>query len=276
MIGLLQFFLLKQMDLETIPGYFWVLSISTILVALGGYVINDFFDREIDKINRPGKNLFELHFMKSKGLILYILVVLASLALPWFWGEQSLLMVVLFVNATMLFYAYLAKKWILVGNFIVAASMAAVPLVFFVIDSPSVSWEKALSDNSALILLYTLFVFLFSMPREMVKDMEDIEGDKASGLKTAAIILPGTFNRYLISMFLVLAVSLIVSTIWFIWAEELLFSSVSIYYFIFLLLPISVKSVYMAVTAKEKEDWTKLSQWLKMIMLAGIISIAIV
>lgn len=276
MIGLFQFFILKQMELETIPSYFWILSLSTILVAFGGYIINDFFDKEIDKINRPGKNLFEVNFIKKAGIGLYLGIFLISLLLPFAVGEESLALTMLLFNAVMFLYAYWAKKQPIIGNVLVAASMAAVPFVFFLVDKGNVVWNSSLANNGMLIVIYGSFAFLLAFAREIVKDLEDVEGDKSLGLKTAAITFSMAFNKAMIGTFLVLNIALLGTTIWAILTEKLVFSSVSAYYFIFLLIPISIKALNMLARAKEKEDWTKLSQWLKMIMLAGIISIAIV
>lgn len=276
MIGLFQFFVLRQMELEAIPNFFWILTISTILVALGGYIINDYFDQEIDKVNRPGKNLFEISLVKKLGVWSYVVIATVAVLLPFVVGEESLVLIMLLFNALMFLYAYWAKKRPLVGNILVAGSMAAVPFVLLAVDNPQIEWTKALADNATLIVIYGSFTFLLSMAREMVKDVEDIEGDKASGLKTAAIAFSISFNKGLIGIFLVLNIALLGITIGAMLTDELSFSSVSVYYFIFLLLPISIKAINMLTRAKKKEDWTKLSQWLKMIMLAGIISIAIV
>ena len=241
-----------------------IYTLGVVLITFGAYIINDFFDQKIDEENRPGKNLFNLEFFKKKGVFTYFFISVLGVAInyqrPWLTIFMGAVVVLLLI------YARWAKGWPLIGNLIAATCTAATiyPLA-------------TIFGSKLLITAYMGFAFLMSMAREMSKDVEDIEGDKKFGLKTAAILLPRNVVKANILTFLfitLIGLGYLVYHLAFI--GDLGLSDTAIYYVLFLMIPIVIRSMNMAVRSVEQEDWHKLSNWLKMIMLAGVISLAII
>ncbi|MCB0737137.1 MAG: UbiA family prenyltransferase [Bacteroidetes bacterium] len=239
-------------------------GLGVVLIMFGGYIINDYYDQKIDEENRPGNNLFTIPFFKKWGIVSY--VVISALGIGINFQRPFLTVFMAIVASSLFFYAKWAKGWPFIGNFIVALCTAA---TIYPLATIIGSWS--------IISVYMAFAFLMSMAREMSKDVEDIDGDKKYGLKTAAILLPRNVVKANILTFLfitLLGLSYLAYHIAFL--DDLNLSSTTIYYLLFLMIPIVIRSMNMVIRANEKEEWHKLSNWLKMIMLAGVISLAII
>lgn len=280
-IGILQY-LGSQLFWDA-PGkdIVWVI-VATVAIAYAGYIINDFYDQEIDKKNRPGKNLFEKSFYKKHGLKVYVLLNIVGIGIATIFSIRMLILHILCV-ALLYVYAAFFKGKPFIGNLLVAGMQAAVLLsLWFAVDSRGQSAERLLSNagSEATHFFFSLmmgFSFLTGWIREWIKDMEDREGDGDAQLRTAALILSEKTNRYLIA-FLCLALSIGIGAFTLslhlnVWTG---FRDVLNYYYLFLMFPICVRAFLMVLRAKERADWSKLSQWLKIIMLAGVLSLGIV
>jgi 4-hydroxybenzoate polyprenyltransferase len=138
----------------------------------GGYVINDIFDLETDKINKPGKNVIGIHLTMRQAKGLYLALCIDTSV--FFFACMMLIQLSLFL------YAKYLKKSLLIGNMLVALLTASPYLVFaemFQLDG--------VFKHFALYL--ALFAFLLNLLREITKDWEDIPGDEAIGANTFPI-----------------------------------------------------------------------------------------
>ena len=166
----------KSSDFFYYPVFFAVLS--AFLIAAGGYVINDFFDYKIDIINKP-KRILPSGRMKPRTALTFAILLLATGIFSSFFTTNYFCILIVVVNSLVLFfYAKIFKKKFLVGNFIV--SWAAASTFLF----------GGLSNNNLQnSLIITIFAFLYTFARELIKDAEDIEGDSRLGATTMAVKL---------------------------------------------------------------------------------------
>lgn len=189
---------------------FGLLVLSTVLIAAGGYVINDLHDQAIDEINRPGTNPVGKHIDPGMARKLFIGLLSAG-CLAGLWvairiGKPGLVLIQCFCAYSLYMYATQYKRSFLIGNLLIAILSGLVPLTvaFF---------EPEFYRNIIYVLVYGLFAFLISLVREILKDAEDVEGDRAGscnsipvryGLKTARIIssLLIVFSASMIGFFL--------------------------------------------------------------------------
>lgn len=262
----------------------WEVILGTCLIAFGGYVINDFYDQKIDEINRPGKNLFTRSFFKKHWILFYSL----SSLLGFFAGALVgwPMFVLNFACAlSLFFYASVLKKKLIIGNLLVALlqGMVFVPVVFTGVQGLESSigavsnWQSLTwSFGHVFCMGIIAFAFLTGWIREWVKDMEDVDGDRDFGARTAAVIWSyGANKKSIAALCALLTLGVAGFTLFIYTGDGYQATGVLGYYFLFLLLPISIRSFIMTIKAKEQEDWTKLSQWMKMIMLAGILSMGV-
>lgn len=184
---------------------FFLFTFSMALITAGGYIINDYYDVECDKINKPRTVVVERHISRKTALNLYRIVTGLGIGLILFVGIQTgfWLFILVYITAAFLLwlYSYKLKKMSLVGNFVVAALTAWVPLVvgyFFLLQwivQDGMAGEGVYPLNIVnhslyprdVAALFALFAFMLNFIREIVKDMEDVDGDLFVGARTFAI-----------------------------------------------------------------------------------------
>ena len=241
------------------PG-FAALTLSTVLIAAAGYIINDYYDVKIDAINKPERMLVGKAVRRRRAmfahLVLSFIGVVIGLALAIPVGLINL-------GAVLLLWGYSArlKKMLLVGNVVIALLAASMLLVVAV-------YNDALNK---ITLGYALFAFLISLIREIIKDMEDMKGDASFDCRTLPIVA-GIRNTKLVLYPLVALFLLFLLVVVFHRRTALLFDS---YMLLLVLLP-SVWLVIKLARSDRRRDFAYLSSLNKFIMLTGILSMLLV
>ncbi len=170
----------------TLPLFF-ELSLITIILAAGGYVINDYYDWDIDRINKPLKLVVGEHLSPGKVKKLYVILVILGQILSIHLAGKLGLMRYLFIYPIaaggLLYYSYALKCTPVIGNlwvsFFCAGAVIAVAL-------PDIFLQRSQLINHEL-WYYVAFAFLTTWYREVVKDIEDKEGDEKSHCMTAVV-----------------------------------------------------------------------------------------
>jgi 4-hydroxybenzoate polyprenyltransferase len=278
---------------------FFLLVCSTVLIAAGGYVVNDIEDVEIDRLNKPeNKRIVERIYPLSICWKIYwsitILGFIISLYLAIF--IHDFLQLAIYPAAVALLWAY--SKWFkrqfLIGNLVVAIFCAFVAWVvlyaqslYVMLDSekgydPSswtyqipllgdVSFANSYERNVSIVFIgYAIFAFISTLFREIIKDMEDMTGDKAQGCQTLPIVLG------------IKTTKIVVLSVGCVFVLAVLFFSFLIkdnYVKLFFLnititLPVCY-ALFLLIKANEKTDYSRLSKLAKLIMLSGLIFILI-
>jgi 4-hydroxybenzoate polyprenyltransferase len=174
------------------------LCLITLLIAIGGYLINDILDTRTDSINKPGKQVVGKHLSVKWAKYLYIAVLLLgfgmSIGYAMDHGLVHLLFIYPLVVGLLAFYSSSLKRTPILGNALVSAFAAFVVGILILANQQALTDLKEsspLSHTTLTLLLnaFIFFAFVSSLFREIVKDLEDIEGDAQSGLKTTAVTL---------------------------------------------------------------------------------------
>lgn len=143
-------------------------------VCSAGNIINDIYDFEIDKINKPKRILPQKLLSITFAKILYIFLQIFGLFFAGLNGIESFIFV-LIVSVIVFVYSHSLKKIILVSNITVALLTAS-----------ALIYGAMVENNIAAGIIPALFAFFTNLIRELTKDIEDIEGDSAYGIKTVA------------------------------------------------------------------------------------------
>ena len=235
------------------PNLF-LLSASTVMIAAGGYIINDYYDIKIDYINRPQKvvvgKLIKRRIALTTHLTFSFFGVLIGFFINLFIGGINL-----FAAFLLWFYSNHLKRLPFVGN-VAIAFLTALGLLVVVILYPS---------NQKMVFIYAMFAFFINLIREIIKDIEDWKGDKAFGCKTLPVVL-GIRKTKRIVLFILLV--FIASIIWLTIKQDNYFLKI---YFVILAIPAMV-FIQRLIRADSKRDFYLLSGFTKLIMLSGIIS----
>lgn len=259
---------------------FSLIAAATVLTSLAGYVINDYFDREIDTINRPDSVVVGKHIPSGIVLLLYagltILVHLLALriylVLP---GPKSLWPLLVFpvVSFFLFLYAWQLKCSPIMGNVLVSLMCGAVPVIPLLVEDRAI-WlasfraPESMHQAVGLVWLYALFAFLTNLLREQVKDLEDFQGDAACGCNTLAVMKGPRFAKKPAG-FTGLTVAILIGFLLYFWRETdapdwQIGAGAAL-----LLLPALVATTFI-YAARGKKHYTWASRFIKLIMLAGL------
>ena len=262
------------------PQTLWLLIAASLLIAAAGYIINDYFDINIDQVNKPDKMVLEKHISRRTAILLHLFITLAGLAFSA-WAAMRTNWLVLTGNAgcagLLWLYSTTFKRKLLSGNVIISLLTAWVVLVLYAAVNDDHIRLKASSDASAAAVkgifkyavLYAGFAFIISLIREVVKDIEDIRGDERYNCRTmpivwgipAAKVFAGVWMVVLTGAVLVLFGYMLLSGWWL----------AAIYALFLLILPL-VHTQQLFYQAQDSRQYHRVSSWVKGIMLLGILS----
>lgn len=256
---------------------FSLLVLSTMLIAAAGYIINDYFDVKTDKINKP-ERLYIDHGVKRRVAMLahmqFNLVGVMLGAYVAYKAGNIFLSLIPFTSSSLLwFYSTHFKRQLIIGNMVVSALSAMVPLQVLLFEKPLIENISNLTFLYVAIICFSVFAFLLSMTREIIKDMEDIEGDKETGCQTMPVVW-GIKASKAIAVVFISNTLLLLSFIFFkLYQKEFLL--LGIYLFTFVFAP-TVFLIYKLYRSKEKRDFYKLSKFVKFIMVTGVLSTPVI
>lgn len=260
---------------------FLILMLASVFIAAGGYVINDYFDLNIDRVNKPEKLIIEKYIRRRWAIFWHLFLSLLGIGLteyvgiqlgePYFLGLLNTICVIL-----LWVYSTTFKKKLLTGNLIISLLTAWVVLILFWIELEH-TWEgaattaylTAVSRIFKFSVLYGGYAFILSLIREIVKDIEDRVGDMKYGCRTMPIVwgLPTT-KIFMLTLLALLILSLLILQFYVVvyeWWWSIGYSIICI------IIPLAILFKKIQV-AQEKEDFSRVSQYIKWIMLSGILS----
>ena len=262
-----------------VPVNFLLITFSTLLIAAAGYIINDYFDIKIDAINNPGKVILEKIIPRKQAIISHTILNLIALFLAAFVALRAhhLEWLLLQVCCTLLlwFYSTNFKRQYISGNLVIAL-LTALTIIVLILYEPNMHTSlQSLTDIPApqwILYVFAYFAFMLTWMREIVKDMEDHIGDRASGCDTMPIKqgLAYATNFTMVLTLLVIAPLCFVSVLLF--RHHYLLSP--LYITCALILPLIIWSALLG-TKFTVQHYHNSSKGLKIIMVIGICSLLI-
>jgi 4-hydroxybenzoate polyprenyltransferase len=235
-----------------------VLAFSTAIIAGAGYIINDYYDIKIDLINKPSRVVIGKDITRRYALLFHSMLSFSGIILGFLLGWRIGIIHIL-SSFILWWYSNSLKRQPFLGNFMVA-----------LLTGISILIVNVLYDHdNPLVIIYSLFAFFMTLVREIIKDMEDLKGDNTFGCKTLPIIWGIRKTKVLVYFLLALFSGVVVSI-------NAIYTQLPFYYFLsFLFVPLSVFLIVL-IRADTKRDFYTLSQWCKVIMVLGVISMAFV
>ncbi|MCE2848857.1 MAG: geranylgeranylglycerol-phosphate geranylgeranyltransferase [bacterium] len=260
---------------------FFLLLIASVLISAAGYIINDYFDIQIDNVNKPERLILGKLIKRRWAMLLHLVLSLAGLFLTAIVAmhlDNLLLLGLNFLSVLMLLlYSSTFKKKLLIGNIIISVLTAWVVGVLFITEirlNDTVYMQlnqAALGSLYKVTLFYAGFAFIVSLIREVVKDMEDMEGDRRFGCETMPIKWGIPSTKVFVAVWIFVLIGLLAAIAFYAMLNSwswpfyaLSFAMIIQFYFL-------LKKLYYAqLTA----DFANISKVLKLIMLAGILSMS--
>ena len=258
---------------------FFLLVFSSVLIAAAGYIINDYFDLNIDRINKPDKLVVEKVIRRRWAIIWHWILSLAGLAIGIYLSFSTGIFWIAIAHfcciVALWFYSTTFKKKLLTGNILISLLTAWVVLVIGFADHYRIMAELQQYggvDRSKLLrftFLYAGFAFIISIVREVVKDIEDMEGDARFGCKTMPISWGIMVSKVFAGTWLVVLLATII--IVFVYMLQLQWWIASLYCLLLIAIPV-VLILRRLSRATLPADYHRISNMLKFVMFTGILS----
>ncbi|HEY4800054.1 MAG TPA: geranylgeranylglycerol-phosphate geranylgeranyltransferase [Bacteroidia bacterium] len=278
---------LSGFQLQMSEWEFALLALATLLISAAGYIINDYFDVRIDNINKPGQLVIDKGVKRRVAMAAHAVMSILGVAIGVFISWKSHILLsgsTLFVLSVigLWYYSTSFKYQFLSGNILVSLLTAMAPFMVALFEVPRMITtynEQLVAQNSKFgftsattILLWTgaygLFALLLSLIREIIKDMEDAEGDSEYGCRTIPIVL-GTKKAKWVAAFLILAAIPGCAFAQYFLHEQLQEKYSTLYFSLLIQLPL-IYILYRTLRARQKKDFHFASIMVKMVMLSGI------
>lgn len=255
---------------------FYLLVTASVLIAAAGYIINDYFDLNIDLVNKPSRIIIDRFIKRRFAILLHSLLSLSGFIISLYIGYRlGNIYIPLFnlISIILLWlYSTTFKKELLIGNVIISLLTAWVVLVLMVAQFPWKTTDLSVSFVPRLLrvsFLYAGFAFIISLVREVIKDMEDIQGDMKYGCRTMPIKWGIPVSKVFSAVWLSVLSGALVIVLFYIWSIGWKISAMYNLALIIFPLILILRSLYRAQTA---EDYHKLSTMIKFVMFSGIVS----
>ena len=254
------------------------LVLATILIAAAGYVINDILDQETDYDNDKRNVIVGKLISEKAAYNLYFALNITGVGIGYYLAnviqKPSFAGAFIIVSATLYMYATNLKQMLLIGNIVVALLLSFSVIIIGLFDLLPATYEANQTEMGvifSILIDYAIFAFIINLIREIVKDMEDVEGDYNNGMSTLPIAIGNEKTSK------IAAALGIIATLILLWYMNSNLMPTKLYYaVIYGLLFVVAPMIFFVVkiwNAKTKEDFHLLSTVLKWIIFFGILSI---
>ncbi|MEQ8581117.1 MAG: geranylgeranylglycerol-phosphate geranylgeranyltransferase [Marinoscillum sp.] len=245
--------------LQQITGLgFFGMVVSTVMIAAGGYIINDYYDQKIDMINRPQKVVVGTMFRRRLAMLAHFLLTIGGIGLG-FYLDIKIGVLHIVSSFFLWYYSNYLRRITLIGNVIIAMLTGLTLLIVTVY----------LERNEVLVYIYSLFAMAIILIREVLKDIEDVKGDATFGCQSIPVIFGIRGAKLFIYLVCLgsagLLVSFLITTD--IWLVR--------YYFLGLV-PIFLWFIYRLVMADRQKEFNSLVRFTNLIILSGLVSMILI
>ena len=280
---LFRYAFLKQKDipLALTDWQYGLLVLSTVLIAAAGYVINNIYDVATDSINKPEDVIIGKGISETAGYNIYIGLNITGVAIGFILSniisKPGFASLFILIASLLYFYATTLKQIMILGNFVVALLLSVSVIIIGVFDLFPVTNSENQAQMASLFSIltdYALFAFMINFVREIVKDIEDVNGDYNQGMSTLPIAIGISRASKIALGFAIIPFILCLLYINTYFVQNSLFI-VTFYAFAFVLAPL-LYFIVKIFTAKSKKDYHHLSTVLKLILFFGILSILVI
>ena len=255
---------------------FTLLVLATVLIAAAGNIINDIFDIETDLVNKPEKVIVNKTLSEKKALNLFIALNILGVGLGFYLsnaiGKSGFAVIFVLISALLYIYTSYLKQTLLLGNILVSAlvglSILIVP-VFDLIPSITSSNREPYLDIFKIAFTYAVFAFMINLLREIIKDIEDVNGDYKAQMKTLPILIGRDRTTMIVFALSFIPLLAVINYI----ISQLYSNRLAVIYFLIFIVGPMLYFTIKIFSAEQKKDYQHLSNVLKVIMLFGVLSL---
>lgn len=255
---------------------FSILVAATLCIAAAGNIINDLYDIETDTVNKPDKVIIGKHISEKLAFNLFIILNVIGVGLGFYLsnsiGKNPFAIIFIIISASLYIYSSYLKQITLVGNLVISAVVAMSILVVGIFELLPVLTPENRDIQIAFLEIirdYAIFAFLINLLRELIKDIEDIDGDHKAGMRTLPIVL-GRDRATKIAF--VFALVILINVVYYV-VTYLFKQTLAVGYFLALVIAPLLYVAIKTYSAEQKSQYKHISTVLKLVMVTGILSL---
>jgi 4-hydroxybenzoate polyprenyltransferase len=275
---------------ELLPWYvLWLIILATVLIAAGGYVVNDYFDVKIDRINRPDELIVTRTVSKPAAMQLSVGLsaagTLCGIAAAALLHSMTLGILFVIIPGLLWFYSSSYKRMLLIGNLTIALLAGLTPIVVAMANiaqlrllyAAILPYTTLEHDLYAWLGGFALFAFLLTWIREIIKDLQDQMGDRELECHTLPIVWGEKWTKLFVSALILITLALIGHLWWHVLPFPTAWQSLSTRYIILGIVVPLLGALWLLWSARIPSDYKTCQQVVKFAMLIGMLySIVIV
>ena len=269
---------------EQVPWYTLLLiALATMLIAAGGYVINDYFDVKIDRINRPDRlivtNMVSKQAAMRLSLCLSFVGLGCGLSAAWLLHSVGIAVVFILVPGLLWFYSSSYKRLFMIGNLIIALLAGLTPLLVAMANVAQLNirftvllpYTTLVHDLYAWLGGFALFAFMLTWIREVVKDLEDQAGDRELECHSLPVVWGEKPTKLFVSVLFIVTIAMIAYVWWSVLPFPRGWDTLSTRYIILGIVTPLLGAFVLLWSAKIPSDYRTCQQVLKFTMLLGML-----
>lgn len=255
-----------------------LLIISTLCLAAAGNIINDIFDVDTDRINRPHNLIIGQKISEKTAYNLFIGLNIVGIGIGFYLshlvGKSGLFALFVIISALLYIYASYLKRTLLIGNIVISLLVAMSILIvglFELLPAINSQNQSAQLFFFKILVDYAIFAFSINLIREIAKDLEDIDGDYKAGMQTLPIILGRSrATKVLFALILLPLFGVVYYVTTYLYKQP-----IAVGYFLVAVIAPLIYCSLKAFNAKTKKEFHHISQMLKLVMVFGILSLVL-
>ena len=269
----------SYVDLALTDFNYILLVIATVCIAAGGYVINNIMDQDTDEIAKPQNRMVGVSISETVAYNWYIGLTIVGVGIGFYLSnviyKPTFASMFILVATLLYMYATSFKQIPVLGNVVVALMLSTSIIIIGLFDIlPAIDVDNRFRMKEAFDILihYAIFAFIINLIREIVKDMEDMDGDYQSGINSLPIAIGVQKTKIIVGVLTVIAIAILAYYV----NSNLFELDYVVYYAMILIVGPLIYFGVKLLNAATKKEYHHLSLVLKIILFFGILSVAVI
>ena len=269
----------SYVDLALTDFNYILLIFATVCIAAGGYVINNIMDQDTDEIAKPQNRVVGVSISETVAYNWYIGLTIVGVGIGFYLSnviyKPTFASMFILVATLLYMYATSFKQIPVLGNVVVALMLSTSIIIIGLFDIlPAIDMDNRFRMKEAFDILmhYAIFAFIINLIREIVKDMEDMDGDYQSGINSLPIAIGVQKTKIIVGVLTVLSIGVLAYYV----NSNLFELDYVVYYAMILIVGPLIYFGVKLLNAATKKEFHHLSLVLKIILFFGILSVAVI
>ena len=269
----------SYVDLALTDFNYILLVIATVCIAAGGYVINNIMDQDTDEIAKPQNRVVGVSISETVAYNWYIGLTIVGVGIGFYLSnviyKPTFASMFILVATLLYMYATSFKQIPVLGNVVVALMLSTSIIIIGLFDIlPAIDADNRFRMKEAFDILmhYAIFAFIINLIREIVKDLEDMDGDYQSGINTLPIAIGVQKTKIIVGVLTVISIGILAYYV----NSNLFELDYVVYYAMVLIVGPLIYFGVKLMNAANKKEFHHLSLVLKIILFFGILSVAVI